>query len=432
MMNFKTFITILFLSIFFSSAYAARSIDCIAAVVNDGIITERQVQNEMHNIRGQLQLAKAPIPSEKDLHEKVLTSLIDKELQLQMAKSMGITVSDAAVTSTVEDIAARNHITLDMLKQKLSSQGIDFANYTRDIREQMIISQVQHAHLMSNISVSDDEVSQIQGKIKTMRPSGAMRYHVIDIFMPVPENAAPNIVNSVKAKADKRMQEIRGGADFLHVAVAEAIASKIPNGGDFGWRTLDQLPDIFAQSVEKMTPGSVMGPMRAGNGYHIIKLVGVDGGVENARHYTNQTHVRHILIKLDKTTNDEIAKMRLLKLKEKLQQGANFAEMANANSQDNLTNTKGGDLGWIPEGILDPNFQKTMDQSKIGQIGGPVKTSFGWHLLQVLGRKRVEDTKDVMLNQARGVAYQQKIQQALPGWLQQLRSTAYIKRYSNA
>lgn len=420
----------LLLLAFFAHAYASpQAIDGIAAVVNESIITERQVQVEMRNIVAQMHLAHLPVPSEKVLHTKVLDSLIDKELQLQVAKMGAVNVEDATVHQAIADIAARNHVSVEILKEKLAAQGVDFANYFKDIREQMIISQVQRSQLSSNITISDDEVKQIEAKIKPMRAEGSQRYHLIDIFVPLPENASPDALKAAKGKVDKCLSDIRSGVDFSQLAIAAALESHIPAGGDFGWRTINQLPDIFAQNIQKMSSGQVMGPISASNGFHIIKLLGIEG-VDNARHHSKQTHVRHILIKTDKTTNDEIAKMRLLKLKEKLQKEGNFAEMANANSQDHLSNTKGGELNWVSEGILDPAFEQVMDHLKIGQIGGPVKTHFGWHLIQVLGRRQVDDTKDMLLNQARNLAYQQKVLQSLPGWLQQLRSTAYVKKYS--
>lgn len=411
-------------------AYAEGcAIDRIVAVVNDGIVTERQVLDEERKARIQLREVHAPIPPEKTLYNRALDHLIDKELQLQLAKSNGIQVDDATVNQSVNDIAKRNHISIAELKQKLAAEGISFSTYQQDIREQIILSQIQQRQLTGNVTVSDDEVKDIQNKIKSM-PQGVLHYHVIDIFIPVSESAQASEWSAAEAKARDLLARIQKGTDFSHLAISEALQSHIPNGGDFGWQDLKQLPDLFSEKVQHMSKGQVAGPLRAGNGLHIIKLDGVQGGQASA-HYTKQTHVRHILIKTDKTTNDEMAKIQLLQLKEKMKKNPSldFGEMAKANSQDTQSNSKGGDLDWVPEGILDPNFEQTMNHLAIGQVGGPVKTRFGWHLIQVLGRRQVEDSKTLISNEARSLAYQKKIQQTLPTWLQQLRSSAYVKKY---
>lgn len=417
---------LLFLLLLSTTYATGHSLDRIVAVVNDGIITERQVQNEEQKMRIQLKQTKAALPSEAKLHEKALDYLIDKELQLQLAKNAGIEVNDATLEQTINDIANRNHITAAILKQKLAEQGINFSAYRQDLREQMITSQLQQRQLAPTITVTEDEIKQIQNKIKSM-PQGAVRYHIIDIFIPVLENAPASEITAAQAKAQNLLTRLQKGADFSRLAISEAMQTHLPNGGDFGWQTLDQIPDLFAEKIQHMSKGQVAGPLRAGNGLHIIKLEEVQGSAFS--HYSKQTHLRHILIKTDKLTNEEIAKVRLLQLKEKLQKGADFAETAKANSQDPLSNTKGGDLGWVAEGALDPNFEQTMNHLKVGQIGGPVKTSFGWHLIQVLGRRQAEDSKDLISKQARNMAYQQKIQQSLPVWLAQLRSSAYVKKY---
>jgi peptidyl-prolyl cis-trans isomerase SurA len=413
-----------------TNLYAApQSLDRIAAIVNDDIITVHQVQSETHSIRLQLQQAHASVPPQNVLYENALNQLIDKKLQLQIAKNMGIEVSDAALATTINDIAKRNGITPEILKQKLTAEGVNYSSYQQDIRDQITVNQVQQRQIAPNVSVSEEEVKQIQHKIKP--PQENKRYHVIDILIPLSENATPEQVTTAQSKAQKLMNDLHKDADFSRLAIAQAVESHLPNGGDFGWQTLDQLPELFAQKIHGLSPGQITGPIRAGNGLHIIKLEGIQGE-SFAHHYSKQTHVRHILIKLDKTTNDEIAKIHLLQLKEKLNRGADFAETAKSNSQDNLSNTKGGELDWVSEGILDPNFEKTMNQLKINQIGGPVKTPFGWHLIQVLGRRQVEDTKDILSNQARNIAYQEKIQQSLPTWLQQLHNSAYIKKYPSS
>jgi peptidyl-prolyl cis-trans isomerase SurA len=426
---YKLILIFLMMAMFSTQLSAGQqSLDRIAAIVNDEIITVQQVQNAMHTTQIQLKQMHQPIPSQHTLYTTTLDQLIDRKLQLQMAKNMGIEVTDAIVANAINEIAKRNNLTFDAFKQRLVADGFNYVEYQQEIRDQMMISQVQQRHLMPTISVSDAEVKQIQSKLKPIQ-EGTSRYHLIDIFIPISERATPQQITAAQAKAQKILNEVHKGANFLNLAMTQATESHLSNSGDFGWQTLDQLPELFAEKVKHMSSGQVDGPIRAGNGLHIIQLEGIQNS-DFAHHYTKETHVRHILIKLDKTTNDEIAKMHLLQLKAKLNQGASFAEIAQANSQDHLSNTKGGDLGWVAEGVLDPHFERVMNQLKTNQVGGPVKTPFGWHLMQVLSRRQVEDTKNLISNQARNIAYQQKMQQALPAWLQQLRSTAYVKKYS--
>lgn len=415
-----------------STGVFAETLDKIVAIVNDNAITQSQLNEQANLYREQLQFSRAPILAPAALRKQALQHMIDTQLQLQLAQKENITVDDAAVTKAITNIAQQNGLTLDQLKSKVVQQGMSYDKYRAEIKKQMIISELQQREVAPQVRISDQAVTdflQQNGKRLIAAQSAASAqatqpafYHVIDILIPFPESATPQQEADALQQAKTISAKLRSGAT-LDV-----------QSSDLGWRAFKDLPDIFEPVVQKMQPGSISEPIRAPNGYHLIQLAGVRGGAAAAAPMampSYATHVRHILIKTTPLMTDEEVKDRLVRIRDEIEHGSSFAEMAKDNSQDPGSASKGGDLGWVNPGMLDPTFEKVMNGLKPGEISEPFKSAFGWHIVQVLERKSIAKDQSLLRDQARAILYQRKFGEALQTWLQQLRSQSYVKMMDN-
>ncbi len=411
---------------FITTAVCAQTLDKIAAVVNDNVITENQLNQQIHLYSQQMQLAQTPLPA--NLRSNVLQQMIDTQLQIELAKKTGISVDDASVTQAITRIAAQNGLTLAQLQAKIAQQGMNYNNYRAEIKKQMLISDLQQREVAPRVIITEQAVTdflrQHGNKLTAVQtnPNATAQpvlYHVRDILIPVPASATPQQAADALKQANSLLAKIKTGVNV------DVQAS------DLGWRTLKDLPDIFAPIVKNMQPGTLSQPIKAENGYHIVQLLSVRGAAVNnnsavaLQSYT--THARHILIKTNPLTPDDEVKIRLVRIRDAILHGANFAQEAQENSQDPGSASKGGDLGWVNPGMLDPTFEKVMNGLKPGQISEPFKTAFGWHIVQVLERKNIAGSQSLLRNQARIILYQHKFGEALQNWLQQLRSQSYVK-----
>jgi peptidyl-prolyl cis-trans isomerase SurA len=403
----------------------AVSLDRIVAIVNDGVVTQNQLDAEMSSIKQQLEQANTPIPPTNQLRHQVLEHLIDQSLQLQLAKKAGIEVSDADVTKAIGDIANRNGLTIDQLRVKIAEQGLNYQIYRDSIQKQIAITQLQRKEIAPSITITDQEVDDMLAALKRQGPTNPV-YHIQHILITLPEAPSSEQMVHAKQKADELLIKLRAGANFQEAAVAESGDSQALQGGDLGWRKAAELPEIFANYLKTMTVGDVAGPIRTGNGFHILKLAGIRGG-DVTKHQTTQYHIRHILIKTTVITTDDQAKLRLYNLRESIVNGNDFGKVAESNSQDTESAGKGGDLGWINPQQIDQSFVKAVSQLKLHQVSQPIKTEYGWHLIQVLGQRQVEDSAEFLRNQAKEAVYNRKAGEAVQSWIQQLRSQATIK-----
>jgi len=425
---------VLMLSLFSVIAHsaAAATLDNIVAVVNDNVITQSQLNEQTNLYREQLQFAHAPIPAPAALRKQALKHMIDTQLQLELAKKENITIDDTSVTKAITHIAQQNGLTLAQLQSKVVQQGMSYDKYRAEIKKQMTISELQQREVAPHVTVSDQEVTdflQQNGKrllaaqTASAPAAGPPLYHAIDILIPLPDSPTP------QQKADA-LQQAKAVLSKLRAGVSVNVQSD-----DLGWRRLTDLPDVFVSVIKNMRPGTASEPILAANGYHILQLVSVRGGAAASAPVgmpaAYATHARHILIKTNPLTPDSAVKARLEKIRDEILQGASFAQEAKDNSQDPGSASKGGDLGWVNPGMLDPTFEKVMNSLKPGEISQPFKTAFGWHIVQVLERKSLANNQELLRNQAKEILYQRKFGEALQNWLQQLRSQSYVKIMDN-
>ncbi|MEE9451746.1 MAG: peptidylprolyl isomerase [Gammaproteobacteria bacterium] len=406
---------------------ATEEIDSIIAIVNENVITESELEQELNTVKQQLIQSNVPLPSMDVLRRQVLQSLIDASIQLQLAKDLNLTISNEELDQALEDIAARNNLTLQQLHQEITSQGSSFTQFRESIRKEMTISRLQQEAVRYNIIVTDE---QIDDYIQTYQEQikANLEFHVRNILIPISESPTPNEITQAEQKANALLTRIRDGADFSQTAVAESGDQSALQGGDLGWRGLAALPEIFSQEVIHMEAGDVVGPIRASNGFHLIKLEGTRTGEQNE---VTLTHVRQILLKLDPNKTSTEIKSELSKLRKKIIGGEDFVEIAEQYSEDYSSANKGGDLGWIRPEQLPPALEDEINRLKPDELSQPIQSQNGWHLLEVLGRRVEDDSERQIRATISQLLYQRRFDESVQNWLQELRGQIYIDIFNN-
>ncbi|OGV27297.1 MAG: molecular chaperone SurA [Legionellales bacterium RIFCSPHIGHO2_12_FULL_37_14] len=407
-----------------SFAYA-KPLDTVVAVVNDEVITLSELNQQVDLLRQQLTAKKVSIPEDAVLKKQVLQHLIDVNLQLQLAKQHGMKIEDPDLDDTIKKIADNNNISIENLKMALKAQGMEWTQYRENIRKEIMLARMQQQAVANDIQISQNQVETYLKQAKQQRHSNQLLYHIQNIVVPLSNSPTSEELLKAKAKAQALLTKLKQGADFNQLAIAESSDAFALEGGDLGDRHLAEMPEVFAKAVVEMKVGEVSDPIRTGNGFQLIKLVGITG--EPVRHMVTKTHVRHILIKPDVSMTKEEARLYRNRLHHQLRGGGDFARFAKQYSLDPVSALKGGDLGWVVPGDLVPEFEKAMDKLAINEISRPVKSRYGWHFIQVLGRKQEDDTKAYEKQQVRQFLHQRKFTEAVETWQQRLRGQAYIK-----
>lgn len=400
----------------------AEPLDKIMAVVNDTVITQSEVKEQTQLILSNLKQKGVKTPSLKILQKQVLNHIIDVELQLQVAEKNGLDIDEAELNDGIKRVLQRNNINQAELKKSLANEGLTFAKYKENFKKEMLIAKLQQKTVGNQVSVDDEEVDAY---LKSHQKDIKKTYHIKDIVISLPEAPSPEALAKAKTVAKNLLEKLKNGADFSQEALANSSGEFALAGGDLGYRSLAELPDIFAKDVQNMQKGQLKGPIRAPNGLHIIKLEDIKSSAPV--HMVTLTHAKHILITNRNGVSDKEILAKMKSIKESLAKGKSFADLAKAYSEDTMSAKKGGDLGWVHQGELVPQFEKTMNQLAINQISAPVKSDFGYHLIQVLGRKKIDDSKTQQKMLIKQNLYQAKFQEAIQMWLQQVKASSYIQ-----
>lgn len=406
------------------SAQAAIPIDAVRVVVNDDVITRLELAQRLHAVEQQLRRQGTPLPQRDILESQVLERMIIEKLQQQFAKEHGVRVDDAQLESALVRIAQQNHFaSLAEFRAKLEQEGVDFARFREEIRNEILMVRLREREVDSKLFISD---SEIEAYLDTQAKQGfrGEQLRLAHILIAVPEQATADNLDALRRKAEEVLQKLQNGAPFAQIAAGYSDARDALQGGEIGWRPLNQLPPLFADALAPLKPGQVTGILRSPSGFHILKLL--DRRDVDAPVIITQTHVRHILIKTSELVSEDDARNRLLEIKRAIDAGADFAEQARLYSEDGSA-ALGGDLGWISPGETVPEFENVMNTLQDGQISGPVKTSFGWHLIQVLARRNADVSEQQKKLQARNAIRAYKSEEAYLDWLRQLRDRAFIE-----
>lgn len=396
--------------------------DRIVAVVNDDVITLYELRNRLDAAISQLRRQGTPLPPQDVLEKQMLERLVMDKIQLQQAKESGIRVDDQQLEQALQRIAANNKMDMVQFRDVLQKDGIVFAKFREDIRNEMLVARLREREIDSKVLVSEGEIDNYL-QSEAGKGGANETYEVAHILLRAPEAANPEQIAQLRAKAEQVLGRAVRGDDFAELAAAYSDAPDGLKGGNLGARPLERLPGLFGEAVVKLKPGEVAPLLRSSNGFHIIKLLAKSGGSVAAP--VQQTHVRHILVRVNELVSDSEARHKLEGLYDRIQHGEKFAELARLFSQDG-TATKGGDLGWIYPGDTVPDFERAMNELKPGEVSRPIKSPFGYHLIEVLERRTQEMSADRQRNAARQTLRERKADESYQDWLRQLRDQAYV------
>jgi len=399
------------------------AIDRVIAVVNDEAITQYDLDDARRIVVQQLKQQNVQQPAADVLEKQVLERLITERALLQYAKENGIKVDDTQVERAIQRIVEDNKLTLDGLRQALAKENVAFVKYREDVRNEIIVQRLREREVEGRITVSDTEVENYLATIKA-QSGGEAEYKIAHILVVVPEQASAEQIEAKRRRADEALKSIRGGADFGQVAAGFSDASDALSGGNLGWRPGARMPTVFAEVVRGMKIGDVSPVLRSAAGFHIVKLIDRRSRDEPAM--VDQTHARHILVRVNEITSEADAKAKIERLKDRLDGGAKFDDIAKLNSED-PTSAKGGDLGWLSPGDVVPAFEEAMNKLAINQVSVPVRSPFGWHLIEVLGRRKQDISADRERTQAQLAIRQRKSDEAFQDWVRQTRDRAYVE-----
>lgn len=400
-----------------------RNLDRILVIVNDDVITQSELDSRLPAIKQQLLKQRVRLPADEVLNQQVLERMILERLQLQMAAQLGIQVSEAKVEQAFARLAQQNKLSVEQFKAALKAEGIAAAAFREQLRDQLTIQQLLEREVNSRVSVSEGEVQAFIAE--RARRGEAVAYNVGHILISVPENANTAALQAAERRARELVRQLRNGADFEQIAVAHSQDPKALEGGGLGWRTAEQLPALFVSVLNEMEAGEVSDVLRSGNGLHILKLNAKRGG--NQRQAVVQQHARHILIKPNELLGLGEAEAKARGLRERIEQGADFAALARAHSDDPGSVANGGDLGWVTPGQTVPEFERALGELEPGEVSQPVRTPFGVHLIQLLARREADVTAERSEMEARAQIRARKADERYEQWLRQLRDEAYVE-----
>ena len=412
-----------------AASRAPRPVDSILVVVNNDVITRQELNERLVSVQKRLTSQGVALPPRNQLQSQLLERMIVERAQTQMAKENGIVVDDVMLDRAILRIAEQNKLSMADFRTQLEREGMAYPAFREDIRREIIMQRLREREVDNKVLVSESEVDNYLAA----ENNTAVKHedlNLAQILVRVPENASPEQVAARRQRAEEVLRQLKTGADFAKTAATYSDSSDALNGGDLGWRAQDRLPQLFLDAVATLKPGEVSAIIKSGNGFHIVKLIDRRGASTTAKAgvpAVEQTHARHILIKVNQVVSAAEARRKLLELKERLDhKAATFEELAKLYSND-LSASKGGDLGWIYPGDTVPEFERAMNELKPGEVSQPIESPFGFHLIQVVERKTDNGSQERARLAARQAIRERKIDEATEDWLRQLRDRAYVE-----
>ncbi|MBU6211886.1 MAG: peptidylprolyl isomerase [Gammaproteobacteria bacterium] len=398
-------------------------LDRVAAVVNDGVVLRSELEEQMSLVGERLKAQGLEMPPVDVLRQQVLERLILQELQIQRAQRAGIRVNDENLNQALAEVAQRNNIGLAQLPAALAAQGIDYGAYRETVRREMTIQVLQQRDVIQRINVSPRELEQFLEKQKS-RPSELNEYNLSHILIAVPQEATPQQLEDATRRAEDVVNRARQGEDFARLAVAYSNSQTALEGGALGWRRGPEIPTVLADLVVGLKPGEISTPLRTPSGYHIVRLNEVRGADQQV--VIEQTRARHILLKPTEIQDDATVEQRLRDVRERIQKGEDFAVLAKTLSEDPGSGAEGGDLGWTAPGTFVPEFDAVLASLRENEISEPFRTQFGWHIVQLLGKRQYDSTDELRRQRAFLQLRGSKADEETELWLRRLRDEAYV------
>ena len=419
----KLLIAVLIAAAIAPAGAAVREADRIVAVVNKDVITEVSLRQRVADAQAMLKKQNVPLPPADVLRSQVFEQMVTESVQLQYAEQTGIRLDDTELDRTLERIAAGNKLSLAEFQQRLSRDGVNMALFREQVRREVVLERLREREVDNKVQVSDVEAELF---MKSAVNANRTEYQLAHILVSLPEQAGPQVLETRARRAEEALQKVRAGSNFAQIAASYSDARDAMSGGELGWRPARQLPADFVRALEELKPGGATPILRSGAGLHIFKLL--DKRSRGQSHVIEQVQARHILIKTNEAISEADAKRRILQIRDRLQSGMKFEEAARLYSEDASAN-RGGDLGWMAQGDTVPEFERVMLSLKSGVLSEAVRSPFGWHLIEVLGRRNQDVGAERDVQAVKREIRAGKVEQQYQDWVRQLRDSAHVETY---
>jgi peptidyl-prolyl cis-trans isomerase SurA len=412
-------------SLIASQATAApEELDSVAVIVDQGVVLESQIQELVSNVKRNAVQKNQKLPSDRALRTQAIEKLIIDSLQAQLADRMGIQVSDPQLEQTISNIAQGQKMSVPQLISQVQRDGISYDKYREQIRKELILGEVRRANVRRRVYITEQEINNLV-KLIDEQGNKQAEYHLGHILIEFPSEPSDADINKSKERAAKVIELLNNGSDFTKVATASSGGPKALEGGDLGWMNINSMPTLFAEAVQSKSEGQIIGPIRSGAGFHILKVKGLRG-IEKVE--IEEVNARHILITPSIILSDEKAESMLKEFREQIIAGeADFSELAKEHSADPGSALKGGELGWADPSVYDATFRDTLTSLEVDEISQPVKSQFGWHIMQLLDKRVGDATEQRKQDKAYQLLFQRKFAAESDAWVREIRASAYVE-----
>ncbi len=397
--------------------------DRIVAIVDQAVVTEQELESRIATVTAQFKKQGTELPAEAILRKQILERLITDTLQLQYAAQTGLKVDDNQLDKTIGRIAEQNQLSLAEFSEALAKDGVSMTKFRADIRNEITLARLREREVDGRVNVSESEIDNFLTS-QAASNENQDEYEIAHLLIRTPEEGATEDIQKAKSKVDNALSELKAGVSFAKVSASFSDAPNALEGGSLGWKKASQMPALFLDALKAMQVGEVSAPLRSPNGFHVLKLNNKRGS--NSPLVIQQTHARHILIKLSEIMSEKDGKLKIDGIKERLDNGEKFEALARQYSEDS-TASSGGDLNWVNPGDTVPQFEKAMNELKELQVSPPVRTQFGWHLIQVIERRSQDMSKEAARLKARQEIRAKKADEAYQDWIRELRDRAYVE-----
>ena len=428
MKNWKTLL--LGLTLVVNTSFAApQVVDKVAAVVNNGVVLESDVDGLMQSVKLNAGQAGQQLPDDTTLRHQILERLIMDQIILQMGQKMGVKISDEQLDQAIANIAKQNNMTMDQMRSRLAYDGLNYNTYRNQIRKEMTISEVRNNEVRRRVTILPQEVESLAQQVGSQNDAST-ELNLSHILIPLPENPTADQVGEAESQARSIVDQAKNGGDFGKLAIAYSADQQALKGGQMGWGRIQELPSIFGQALSTAKKGDVVGPIRSGVGFHILKVNDLRGQSQSIS--VTEVHARHILLRPSPIMTDDQARVKLEQIAVDIKSGkTSFAAAAREFSQDPGSANQGGDMGWSSPDVYDPAFRDALMKLQKGQLSAPVHSSFGWHLIELMDTRNVDKTDAAQKDRAYRMLFNRKFSEEAATWMQEQRASAYVKVLSN-
>lgn len=403
---------------------APEMLDSVSVIVDQGVVLESQIKDLVATVKRNAMLKSQTLPSDRALRTQAIEKLIVDSLQTQMADRMGIQISDSQLEQTITNIAQGQKMTTAQLREQIAKEGTTYAKYREEIRKELILGEVRRANVRRRVYITEQEINNLV-KLIDEQGNAQAEYHLGHILIEFPSDPTDEDIEQSKKRAAKVIELLNKGSDFVKVATASSGGPKALEGGDLGWMNINSMPTLFAEAVQNKSKDELVGPIRSGAGFHILKVKDLRG-IEKVE--VAEVNARHILITPSIILSDEKAQKMLLEFREQLLAGeADFGDLAKEHSADPGSALKGGELGWADPSIYDATFRDTLGSLEVDEISEPVKSAFGWHIMQLLGKRLGDATAKRKEDKAYQLLFQRKFAEEADTWIREIRASAYVE-----